>query len=53
MEIVPQTNEMWVIDVGRRHIWTDDPIDRCPPKIRIFDLTTNEVWYCDNAMYVA
>ncbi|XP_071448863.1 protein yellow-like [Hetaerina americana] len=37
MEIDP-LGRMWVLDVGRRKIFTDTPDNRCPPKLVLLDL---------------
>lgn len=44
MEIDPHTGYMWVIDTGSKPSGSlsVQPVDRCPAKIIIYDLTTNK-----------
>jgi hypothetical protein len=37
MELDPKTGWMWVIDTGRVNIFTEDPVNHCPPKLVILD----------------
>jgi len=39
---IDQFGRMWVVDVGRVHIFTE-PDNKCPPKLVIIDLETDEV----------
>ena len=38
MEVDPKTGLMWIIDAGRLHTFTDEPIDVCPPKLVVWDV---------------
>ena len=40
---IDQFCRMWVIDVGRVHIDTDSPDNKCPPKLVLIDLQTDKV----------
>ena len=44
MEIDPEANEMWIIDVGRRNIWNaTEATANCPPKLVILDLDNGDI----------
>ncbi|CAL8147982.1 unnamed protein product [Orchesella dallaii] len=40
---IDQFGRMWVIDVGRVNTMTDNPDNRCPPKLLLIDLNTDKV----------
>ncbi|CAL8147985.1 unnamed protein product [Orchesella dallaii] len=40
---IDQFGRMWVIDAGRINILTDNPDNRCPPKLLLIDLNTDKV----------
>ena len=42
MEIDPKLGKMWVIDAGRIDVFAT-PINKCPPKLIIIDLETNDI----------
>ncbi|CAG7659227.1 unnamed protein product [Allacma fusca] len=40
---IDQFSRMWVIDAGRRNIFDKSPDNKCPPKLLLLDLKTDQV----------
>ena len=43
MEIDPKSGWMWVIDAGRKNVFSPSPMNDCPPKLVIIDLASQTI----------